>query len=195
MSSTRSGRQIVAGMMIATPALPWKLILPAAAEDSAATISDDTSGYDYVQQEGAANLIDLQAFFGNSFSAIILAFYGAPGAGPEDPEDQDTFSFDLVGYRNIGDVNPPLLICNTAAAGGILGTLEKFHATEAQFWADSITLSKSDWVGDVAVYDHGDDRVALLAFDAVGLRYLLINRFGVAGTDEAPQIGVVGAAF
>ena len=53
----------------------------------------------------------------------------------------------------------------------------------------------SAWIGDFEVYDSGNNRIAMMVFDPLGIRYLLFNRHGVAGTDEAPGIALVGTAF
>ncbi len=198
---SKSGRKAVSGMLLATPMLPMRILIPAAAEEGAAAVDLTTTGYSRTEAIALSDartvpdFIDLESIFGNSFSALALAFWSEPD-GATDPAEDDTFGLDLIGYRGLGKFNPPMLIASIIATGGVIGTSEVYGVTDG-LWADTLVLSFSDWIGDIEVYDSTNNRIAWLVLDAVGMHDMYLWRHGVAAGVgvEAPKIGMAGFAF
>ena len=186
---------------LATPQTPWVELLALGAEDSAAAISTYGS-YNLRDTIPQANVIDLREKFGNGWRSLVLGVYAGP-SGANDPADGDTFGLDVVGYRN-SLAGPPLLIATVAADAGIIGTLPVDYkpATPGEaltdcYWADTMVLTFSDWIGEPTIFDSGNNRLAMLDVDLCGGRYLLFNRHGVNGAEagEAPAICILGWVY
>ena len=191
---TRSGQRVNQVMAVGTPMTQWKQIRAPAAEDGASALTY-ASGVEF--SDAGASAIDLWLLWGDSMSFIALGFFGADTAQATEPDD--TFGLDLIGYRVEG--GPPTLIASTAAAGCLLGTQQivsvsgsDTHATGTAYWADSITLNFSDWLGAPEVFDHANNRIALLAFDLHGIRYLWPRIHGATGGVgiEVASVGCAG---
>jgi len=121
----RSGIKLRQDAVRGTIQHPWRLLSAAAGEDGDAAISltDDDS----LTEVAAASLINLEEYFGDSFDLVVLAMFSSP-SGATNPAANNTFGFDLVGYRANGVENdsltfdPAHLICSAAATGGVVGT-------------------------------------------------------------------------
>ena len=181
----------------------WELIRAAAAEDGAAA-AVLTNGYNYNEQR--ANCINLYDLFGEKFGGIVLAFFGDT-VGLNAVADGDTFGLDLIGYREISgskskitSYNPPLLICSLAAAAGVIGTMEctpDGGTTTTAKWCDSMTLTNKNKLFSPARFDHDNNRICQLAFDAAGIKWIYprIHTTDGAVGGEAPGIGIVATSF
>jgi len=209
MAETRSGQIVTKTTMIGTNMSMFRTIRAAGEEDGAAAIADWTA-FNILDTEPAAGKVDLLPIFGNSYTKLVLAFYGNQGTGFDHaPAEDDTAGIEVIGYmREAGGSSrggPPVLIASTAAGGVILGTqtydtvVDGGDTLTAALWVDTITLDLSDWLGGVAVYDSGNNRVAWLVIgDPAGLAYLYIRRFtclGDTSAGESPSLGCVGWAY
>lgn len=192
----RTGKLIHDGSILSTAMIPWRELRAAAPEDGAAAIDLTAGGYALSEVTPAMGRIDLQAAFGNSFAVLLLAFYSAPYGG-QDPAEDDTFGLDLIGWRGqSGDINPPSLIATVGAAAGIVGTMPVLGVTDA-FWADSLSLTFTDWIGTSTVYDSAADRMAMVVIDAIGIQYIWPYYHGALGAQagEAPSVVCVGSVY
>ncbi len=187
---------------IVTPQYPWETLRALGAEDGAAAISL-TSGDTYHQQK--ANCVDLHSLFGEKFAGIIIIMYGGT-VSAQSAANNDAFGFDLVGYRapkgslSQSSVNPAILICSCAATAAIVGTMEMSPdggTTKTSKWVDSMTLTNNDWPGTLNKFDHDNNRVCQLAFDACGVRFLRPWVHGADGgqAGESPGVGMLISAY
>ena len=184
-----------------TPMHSWETLRALSAEDGAAA-AVLTSGFTYNQKKSSC--IDLYDLFGNTFAGIIIAMYGGT-IGAQSVADDDGFGFDIIGYRSprkssVLSINPALLIASCAAAAAIVGTMEMSPdggTTKSSKWVDSMTLTNNDWPGTINKFDHGNNRVCLLALDACGIQFLYPYVHGADGTQagEAPGVGMVITAY
>ena len=209
--ASKRGRMFRDGTLIGTPVIPWVEIRASAAEDEADAIdSGETAGdfMDYDLNTRSSSVFDLQAAFGNSFSQLLLCFYGEDGGGQTVVPGTDAFGFQLFGYRqSISSTlyGPPLLIAQADSGSAVTGDMQVAHdangtavtAGEA-YWVDTIALSFSDWMGGVEVFDSGNNRIAILRVaDLMGCRYIdpiIFNADG-ATASECPAVAVLGTVL
>jgi len=134
--------------------------------------------------------------FGQSFGGQVCA-------------DDDTFAFDLIGYRSpnrggwagsANGFNPPMRICSAATKAAQVGTARASGdggATETGRWLDTLTLTNDEWPGGVNVFADGDNKMLWMRFDANGIRYLYPYVWeadgGVGG--ECPGVGMIITAI
>ena len=175
----------------------WKIIQSAASENGAAA-ADFSTGWGFSDQED--NLADLQELFKSTGAQYQLAFYSAPfadgAAASEDPADGDTATIELIGYANNSpdsSVNPPIYIASLA---GIVGTMPVEGVTDG-LWLDTLTDSFLGFEGDVEVFDTGNNRVARVLVDLIGIRYLYAYVSGALGAvaGEAPSVAMAGRTY
>jgi len=175
-----------------TAMVGWKIIQSAASENGAAA-ADFSTGWGFSDQED--NLADLQELFKSTGAQYQLAFYSAPFGG-QDPADADTATIELIGYANNSpdsSVNPPIYIASLA---GIVGTMPVEGVTDG-LWLDTLTDSFLGFEGDVEVFDTGNNRVARVLVDLIGIRYLYAYVSGALGAvaGEAPSVAMAGRTY
>jgi len=120
--------------------------------------------------------------------AWIFAFCGTDAA-------DETFSFTMVGYARENGMAQ--VICE---GDGVLGSQDVFiypggSAAANAYWADTINLDETTKWPSVAVYNSGDNQVAMLIVDMTGLEYVDFITYDVAGGAEASTIGVYGRCY
>lgn len=184
---------------------PWRVLRTAAPEDGAAAITILT-GMTYNEQK--ANCVDLNDFFGDKFTSLIIRMFGT-SSGAETCDDDDAFGFDLIGYRRgigSGDsdsasgFNPPIQICSAAAGTAICSTVRASGdggSTNLGRWTDAVTLTKDDWPNGINKYGNGANTILELEFLSNGLRYIYPYVFGALGANggEAPAVGMIISAY
>jgi hypothetical protein len=177
-------------VLIGNATYPWRSLRTLAA--SSTTSVTLSSSYEY--SSVSASCFDLKTAFGNSFLQAQIAIFSATVSGNA-ATDGDTFGFILLGYKHndSSQANPPLLICQTSTTGGVLGTLTGSTLLgTSPLWADTISLSSSDWVGGVTVTDSGQNRIALVSFAPAGVRFLYLIALACSGSGStAPGIGAL----
>ena len=188
---------------LSTPTYPWKVLRTAGPEDGAAAAAIET-GYTFYQKK--ASCVDLIPLFGNSFGGILIAMYGDSYAG-QTCDDNDTFSFDLIGYRaplvgytSSSGYNPPMRICSAAAGLAVVGGARASGdggTTETGRWMDAVTLSNSEWPGDIRKFVDGNNKMMFLEFDAIGIRYIYPYVWNALGAQagECPAVGMIITAY
>ncbi len=202
---TSSGTDVTSVVAIGTKRTIMRTVKAAAAEDGAAALSS-WAGMNKNDAEPAAGMVNLYGLFKSSHTKLVLGLYANRGTGfNEAPADLDTGGIEVYGYM-YGSTDfgcPPFLIASTAITGCVVGpqtydtVVDAGDTLTTALWFDSITLNFSDWFGGVAVYDHGNNRVAWLVIgDIVGLEFLYVRAFGLStGGTEAPSLGVVGFTY
>ncbi len=197
---------------LTTPMFGWKELRAAAGEDNSALITDFTNLYEYSDIVTAnptnSTAVDLSSLFGkesgrfaNDFGSVDIAFYAAKGAPINyTPLENDTFGFQLWGWR-AGPGGPGILLCqSTSAASCLLGdsTLgfdptTGVALTAGALWCDTLAITNY-WIETIAVYDSAIDRTAWLHIpDLRGIRHLrceICTALGVVA-DEAANIAAV----
>ncbi len=123
--------------------------------------------------------------------AWVFAFYGTT-------TNDDTFSFTLVGWAQENGMAQ--IICE---GDGILGTQDVVtepngDAITNGLWADTINLDETTKWPSVAVYNSGDNQVAIIVVDLTGLEWIDFVTYGVDGGTsggEADTLGVYGRRY
>ncbi|KKL91700.1 hypothetical protein LCGC14_1892070 [marine sediment metagenome] len=124
-------------------------------------------------------------------------------------DDDDTFAFDLIGYRSpisggwdgsATGYNPPLRICSVGNSLAVVGGARASGdggVTETGRWVDKITLSNDQWPNGVISYEDGDNKMLLLRFDANGIRYIYPYVWDALGAQagECPAVGMIITAY
>lgn len=188
-----------------TPMHPWKVLRVNGPEDGAAAASILT-GFTFHQKK--ALCIDLYELFRYKFSDIIIAMYGDAYSG-QDCDDDDTFAFDLIGYRSVlkggwagsaDGYNPPMRICSAGDGLAVVGTARASGdggVSETGRWLDTLTLSNDEWPGGVNVYADGDNKMLFMRFDANGIRYIYPYVWDALGAQagECPGVGMIITAI
>ena len=177
----------------------WQLVKTVAAEDGA----DFAATLDLAGGEGGFANKTSGAFQIRSRSAISsrsegYSFGGAwifsfCGVGVEN----DTFSFNLVGWAKTNGMAQVI-----AEGDGVLGTQDVViypsgAAVTDGFWVDTINLDETTKWPSVAVYNSGDDEVALLVVDMTGLEWVDFITYDALSSQagEANSVGVYGRGY
>jgi len=187
---------------LSTPTNPWKVLRTASPEDGAAAAAIET-GFTFYQKKDSC--VDLNTLFSYDFGGLLIIMYG-DSYGGQTCDDNDAFGFDLIGYRepligytSVGGYNPPMRICSaagTAVVGGARASGDG-GVTETGRWMDSVTLTNSQWPGDIRKYADGNDKMMFLEFDACGIRYIYPYVWGADGLQagECPAVGMIITAY
>jgi hypothetical protein len=199
---TKSGRNVTEIYGLGTPMIPWREFRTVLTQD-ADTVVDLTTNHNHeFSALTSSQFVDLYDIFGSSFNRLVLGFYSVDLdiVGGNDVAENDTFGFDLLGYRSEG--GEPIMLAGTTSTACIIGQMEvaaKIDGTiltaSSAFWCDTIVLNFSNSISKPVVYDSGTDRMALLHLDPFGCRYLYPRICGLAASGEAPTITVVGTVY
>ena len=190
---------------LGTPHFPWKVLRAATPEDGAAA-AVITTGFNFHQKK--ADCIDLYSLFGDSFSSILVCLYGADYLA-ETCDDNDTFAFDLIGYRSVLDglyansnvgINPPLIICSAATAAAKVGAFrvsDDGGSTNIGRFCDDATLTNDEWPNGIDKFVNGNDYMLMLRFDSNGIRFILPYVWDALGAQagECPAVGMLISTF
>lgn len=188
--------------ILRAPMFPWRELRSAGPENSA-TAANILTGFTYNDQK--ANCVDLYELFEKKFTGLFVAMYGDSFNG-QTCDDNDTFGFDLIGYRKpLGNLpangyNPALLICSAATASAKVGTRRASGdggVTETGRWVDEITLTNDEWSDGINRYTNGNNSMLQLEFNANGIRYLYPYVWDALGAQagECPAVGMIITAY
>jgi len=190
------------GSPLTTPYHGWHELRAPAAEDAAAdyvTASTDgdmsftTNLADYNSASGDG-WFDLKTILGPTANRAEVRFYTADASSAED----DTFYCTLYALREgHGELMP---ICNIAA--GTQGTHHILNdpvtgsaLAAGAYWIDDLATVTDYWPTGVTVVD-ATDRIASLAFDAAGYRFIHSRVYNAAGTaSEVHTLGIIISGF
>lgn len=148
----------------------YQVLKTLGADDTALVWSGASQTVDKAEDRGSTvEIVDVP----QKANAAIVIFHGTDAAN-------ETLTWMLVGWREGG---PAELIANGTA---ILGTQRVAKATSTELYADSITISAQKWLQPVTRKDHGNNRVAKLAFDLCGISHIAaVIQKGTAATTGA----------
>jgi len=112
-------------------------------------------------------------------------------------EDNDTFSYNIVGWAQ-GNGMAQII----GEGAGVIGTQDVVlypddsAAATNIWWADTITLDETTKWSSVAVINSGDNEVAQLVVETIGLEYLQFVIYDADGTGtEANDVTVYGRPY
>jgi hypothetical protein len=174
----------------------WHLVRAVAAEDAAdfaTALALATSKGDYANKPSGAFRISSR-YAGSRAegyspgSKWMFAICGTDA-------DNETFSFNVVGWAKTNGMAQ--IICE---GNGILGSQDVViypggsTATNG-FWADTISLDETTKWPSVAVYNSGDNEVAIIVIETTGLEWIQFIVYDAGGGAEAASIGVYGRRY
>lgn len=178
----------------------WHLIEAVASEDAAdfaTALPLATNKGDFANKTTEAFQIPSWGSYGghegySPGTQWMFAFCGTDAA-------DETFSFTMVGWAKTNGMAQ--IICE---GNGVLGTQDIViypgGASVTGFWADTISLDETTkWpkqrsgnLAGTAIYNSGDNEVALLVVDLAGIEWIDFVTYDVAGSAEASTLGVYG---
>jgi hypothetical protein len=182
----------------------WQRIEDSASEDGAdfaAVLNIDANEGNWANKTDDA--FQIPPLFGQPGSRYspgtrwMFAFFGADAA-------DDTFSFNLIGWASTNGFAQ-----NICEGNGVLGAQDVViepngDSAGHEYWADTITLDEqTKWPSydgtlgspGVAVFNSGDDEVALLVVELFGIEWIDFVFYDVAGSAEASSMGVYGRRY
>lgn len=183
----------------------WKLIRETATEDGAtfAAVYDLAGAEGNFASKDSSSVEDGGPYRirsvagtgdGNEFQTVGAAWEFVISGGVE---DNDTFSFNLIGWSRINGMLQ--VICE---GNGIIGTQDVVlypddGATATSiWWADTITLDETTKWNTVEVLNSGDNEVAVIHVDTAGLEWVQFVIYDAGGTGtESNNLTVFGRPY
>jgi hypothetical protein len=183
----------------------WHLVRETATEDGA----NFAAVYNLDANEGNFASMDSSSVANGGPFRITSAYVGRPSYEGQSPgavwlfsicgglSDNDTFSFDVVAWSK---TNGPLQVICTG--DGVIGTQDVVlypddsAAATNIWWADTLNLDATNrWPG-VAVYNSGNNNIAMLAIDTTGIEYIQFVVYDADGSGtEANNLTVYGRRY
>lgn len=110
-------------------------------------------------------------------------------------DDTDYFQCNLWGGARMGNqAIGVLLCCVTGQAGAAIGDITHADST-ARLFIDTITIDSQSHSKTISAIDSGNNRMARLAFDTVGIRYLYPEFEDVGDATECDRINAYIRTF
>ena len=161
----------VLGAILQTRQVGYELVRNTASAD---TFTD----YSFDSKPSTTAQIQTQADETMANAAEIIVY-------ASDVADDATLGFTVYAYKEGG---PAKFVAEVDAVVGALAVNQDpddDNVTASSYWIDTLTVS-DDWISTVAVADSGEDRIATMAFDLCGYKYMYIK------IDTAPSFGSAG---
>jgi len=120
---------------------------------------------------------------GPEANAVSIIFAGSDA-------DNETFSWKIWAYRVGG---PAELVCSGT---GALSSSAIMQSGSSYYYADTLVITNlGNWFSIPDVIDSGNDRIAKLAFDACGYKYIYVEFTNVGGAGEVASVQAYGSYF
>lgn len=131
-------------------------------------LDGETAGYTYHEHDRPSGAFEL----GEDCNAAEIVFAGS------DASDGNDFNCKLYGYARSG---PAEFLGDISCT---IGTARINDVTTA-LYIDTITVAEQGHIKTLSVSDSGNNRVAKLAFDTIGHKYLYVEFYDVSDTVNA----------
>ncbi len=110
---------------------------------------------------------------GEDANAMAVYFTGSDSTA-----DTDVFSAKLYGYARSG---PAEFIADISGTAGTA----RINDVATNLFVDTINISSQNFLKNVSVIDSDNNRIAKLAFDFVGLKYIYVEFYDVSNGHNA----------
>lgn len=155
--------------MLFTMQAGWEKLRPSNKTSGDAALDGTTAGLTYAFSDKPAQAKKM----GYEANGVQIYFAGTDA-------DNETFDWKLYAYTEFG---PAELI---AYGTGTLGTAVTGNADE--YYADTLTITGQYWYKVVAIMDTTNNRIARLAFDLCGRRYIYVEFSNIGGVGQVASI-------